>query len=221
VPRKRGYIALRAAGRFGAAIAAGVLAFLVVPVHAGIGLNLLVAWNVVAGVYLVLAWTHIAHADATETRRHARAEDVSAYIIFVIVLVAAFASLGAIEILLQGVQELPPLPKAVYVGLSFTALVLSWLLIHTVYTFHYARRYYDSHPVTKADVRGLDFPGGENPDYFDFAYYAFVIGMTSQVSDVSVASRHIRRITLLHGILSFLFNIGILALSINIFVSVI
>ena len=191
------------------------------PSHAGIGLNFLVAWNIAAAVYLVLAWTHIAHADATETRRHARTQDMSAFIIFVTVLVAAFASLGAIEILLEGVKDLPVLPKTLHVGLSFSALVLSWLLIHTVYTFHYARRYYDSHPVSDADVRGLNFPGTENPDYLDFAYYAFVIGMTSQVSDIAITSRHIRRITLLHGVLSFMFNIAILALSINIIVGVI
>jgi len=221
VPRKRGYVALRATGRFAVAFAAGVLAFFLVPAHAGTGLESLITWNVGAGVYLALAWAHIARADATETRRHARAEDVSAYFIFVTVLVAAFASLGAIELLLEGVKELPIVPKSLRVGLSFSALVLSWLLIHTVYAFHYARRYYDSHPITKADARGLDFPGGENPDYFDFAYYAFVIGMTSQVSDVAIASRHVRRMTLLHGVLSFFFNIAILALSINIIVSVI
>jgi uncharacterized membrane protein len=221
VPRQRWYVGLNATGRFAIALIAGVLAFFIVPAQTGIGLKFLSGWNVVAGVYLGLAWAHIAHADATETRRHARAQDVSAYIIFVTVLVTSFASVGAIEVLLEGVKNLPAFSKAVNVVLSLTALVLSWLLIHTVYTFHYARRYYDSHPVTKADVRGLEFPGGDNPDYLDFAYYAFVIGMTAQVSDVAVASRHIRRITLLHGILSFLFNIAILALSINIIVGVI
>ena len=219
--RERWYVRLHATGRFAVAAAVGVLAFLVVPAPASIGLKCLITWNLGAGSYLALAWAHIAQADATETRRHARAEDLSAYFIFVTVLVAAFASLGAIELLLEGVKELPLLPKSLRVGLSFTSLVLSWLLIHTVYTFHYARRYYDSHPTTKADVRGLDFPGGQNPDYFDFAYYAFVIGMTSQVSDVAVASAHLRRVTLLHGVLSFFFNIAIIALSINIIVSVI
>ena len=219
--RERWYVRLHATGRFAVAATVGVLAFLIVPAQEGIGLKSLITWNVSAGIYLALAWAHIAHASATETRRHARAEDLSAYFIFVTVLVAAFASLGAIELLQEGVKELPLVPKAMRVGLSFSSLVLSWLLIHTVYTFHYARRYYDSHPITKAAVRGLDFPGGESPDYFDFAYYAFVIGMTAEVSDVPVASRHIRRITLLHGILSFFVNIAIIALSINIIVSVI
>jgi uncharacterized membrane protein len=221
VPRARWYVRLHATGRFAVALAAGVLVFFVASAYAGIGLDFLVAWNVGAGVYLALAWAHIAGADATETRRHARAQDLSAYLIFVIVLVAAFASLGAIGLLLEGVKDLPLVSKALRVALSFSALVLSWLLIHTVYAFHYARRYYDAHAITKADVRGLDFPGGENPDYFDFAYYAFTVGMTAEVSDVSAASRHIRRITLLHGVLSFFFNIAIIALSINIIVSVI
>jgi len=221
VSRERRYVGLHATGRFAAALGAGIVALVVVPGRGGIGINYLVAWNVTAAVYLALAWTHITQADAGETRRHARAQDVSAFIIFVTVLVAAFASLGAIAILLEGVKDLHGLAKALHVGLSFSALVLSWLLIHTMYTFHYARRYYDSHPQTNADVRGLGFPGTENPDYLDFAYYSFVIGMTSQVSDVAVTSRHIRRITLLHGVLSFLFNIAILALSVNIIVGVI
>jgi uncharacterized membrane protein len=221
VRRERWYITLHVTGRFAAAFGVAVIALLVVPSRAGIGVNYLVAWNAAAAVYLALAWTHIVHADPSETRRYARAQDVSSYIIFVTVLIAAFASVGAIAILLEGVKDLRGLSKAVHVGLSLSALVLSWLLIHTVYTFHYARRYYDSHPATNADVRGLSFPGTENPDYFDFAYYAFVIGMTSQVSDVAVSSRHIRRITLLHGALSFLFNIAILALSVNIIVTVI
>jgi uncharacterized membrane protein len=94
-------------------------------------------------------------------------------------------------------------------------------LIHTVFAFHYAHRYYAGRLGESSAVAPLHFPGGREPDYADFAYYSFVVGMTSQVSDVSVTAHHMRRLTLIHGILSFIFNVAILALAVNIIVSVI
>jgi uncharacterized membrane protein len=183
--------------------------------------SLLVSWDVGAAVYLALAWLVIVRSDAKETRLHARAQDVAAYLIFVTVLVAAFASVAAITLLLGDVKELEPWPKAAHVFMSAFALLSSWLLIHTLYSFHYARRFYTSAPDTDEERHGLDFPGDGNPDYFDFAYYSFVVGMTSQVSDVDVTGRHMRRVTLMHSVLSFVFNVAVLALSVNIIVNVI
>ncbi len=98
------------------------------------------------------------------------------------------------------------------------AVIQSWLLIHTVFTLRYAHVFYRSEQ--EADVEGsgggLIFPGGHYPDYQDFAYFSFVVGMTCQVSDVNITSRSMRRLALLHGLLSFAFNTVILALSINI-----
>ena len=98
------------------------------------------------------------------------------------------------------------------------AVLASWLLIHTVFTLHYAHVFYRS--KQEADVEGLGggliFPGGDKPEYEDFAYFSFVVGMTCQVSDVNVTSCSMRRLTLLHGLLSFVFNTAILALTINI-----
>jgi uncharacterized membrane protein len=96
------------------------------------------------------------------------------------------------------------------------ALALSWLFIQTVFTFRYAHGYYFEEKQGEPDGPGLQFPGGLDPDYFDFLYYVFVVGMTSQVSDVQVTSREMRRLTLVHGVLSFGFNMLILALSINV-----
>jgi uncharacterized membrane protein len=113
------------------------------------------------------------------------------------------------------VKSLAFWPKALHLGLSIAAPVLCWMLIHTVFAFHYARRYYA--PASReAPAAGLKFPGLDEPDYFDFAYYSFVVGMTSQVSDVSVTSAQLRRTTLAHSALSFLFNIAVLAMSINV-----
>src|SRR2546429_367784 len=96
-------------------------------------------------------------------------------------------------------------------------LGLSWLLIHTLFAFHYARLYYFLSEGGDQHHRGLKFPNDDDePDYLDFAYYSFVVGMTSQVSDIAVLSRPMRRLTLIHGVLSFIYNIAILAMSINI-----
>jgi len=212
---------LRARYRLAIAVLAGVLASIAPGTGGSAALRFLIPWDVGAATYLVLAWIVIAHADARVTRRRARSQDVGAYVILVLVLTAAFASTAAITFLMQGVKELALWPKAVHLTLSVIALISSWLLIHTLYSFHYARRFYASRSDPDAEARGLNFPGRDNPDYFDFAYYSFVVGMTSQVSDVSINSHHMRRLTLVHGILSFVFNIAIFALSVNIIVTVI
>jgi len=207
--------------RFGCALAAALAAIAVEPTGWSNGLKFLVPWDVGAATYLVLAWTLIVRSDGSETRLHARAQDVAAYVIFIVVLVAAFASIVAIAVLVGEAKGLTGWHRAVYLALSVAALLSSWFLIHTLFSFHYARRFYASPEDADAEPRGLSFPGRGNPDYFDFAYYSFVVGMTSQVSDVSVTAHHMRRLTLIHGILSFIFNIAILALAINNIVGVI
>jgi uncharacterized membrane protein len=135
---------------------------------------------------------------------------------------AALASLMALTFLFKANENVSELAKIAHVGLSVIALATSWLLIHTRYAFHYAHRYYVSGGSKHNKILGgLSFPGDNPPDYFDFAYFSFVIGMTSQVSDVAITSRVMRRITLIHGLLSFAFNMGVLALSINIVASMI
>ena len=132
-------------------------------------------------------------------------------------IVAACMSLLAVILVLQEHKALQKI-GGLHLFMAAMAVIESWLLIHTVFTLHYAHVFYRS--MQEADVEGsgggLIFPGGDNPDYEDFAYFSFVVGMTCQVSDVNVSSRSMRRLTLLHGLLSFAFNTMILALSINI-----
>jgi uncharacterized membrane protein len=95
-------------------------------------------------------------------------------------------------------------------------MLLSWIMVHTVFTFHYAHMYYDVPDEGSSKISGgLDFPGEKEPDYIDFAYFSFVIGCTFQVSDVEISSRKIRRMALLHGLLSFGLNTFVVALTIN------
>ncbi len=207
--------------RFGLALGAAAITFAVQPADWSLGLRFLVPWDTGAVAYLLLVWALIVRSDPTETRLHARAQDVAAFGIFVVVLVAAFASIAAIASLLGEAKDLEGWEKGWHVALSVIALLSSWFLIHTLYSFHYARRFYSSHQDPDSDPRGLNFPGRGNPDYYDFAYYAFVVGMTSQVSDVDITAHNMRRLTLIHSVLSFFFNIAILALAVNIIVSVI
>ena len=175
----------------------------------------LAGWCVSAAVYLVLTWW-LAHTfDAQRTRERAQALDQPNMVILVSMLVAIGASVVAIAMLLQQVKLLSGPARTGHIALGLVALVGSWLMMHTIYAFHYAHRYYIDQRDGSPDG-GLDFPGKDEPDYLDFLYYAYVVGMTSQVSDVQATSREMRRITLMHSVLAFGFNMLVLALSVNV-----
>jgi len=172
----------------------------------------LLGWCCGAGVYLGLAWWLAQRFDARRTRERALSLDPPSAWLLTVMLLAVAVSVAVIVMLLQQGKTLSVMPRTLHVALGCVALAESWLLIHTLYAFHYAHRYYQS----QAHTRGLEFPGQQEPDYFDFLYYAFVLGMAAQVSDVQVCSRQMRRITLMHSVLSFAFNMVVLALSINV-----
>ncbi len=176
----------------------------------------LLGWSVGIAVYLVLAWW-VCHAfDSKRTRERAQAQDEPSAVLLLLLVLATMACVAAITLLIQQSKGLEGLARGLHVGLAVLALVTSWLFIQTVFAFHYAHLYYFEEKQQEADGAGLQFPGGLDPDYFDFLYYSHVVGMTSQVSDVQVTSREMRRLTLVHGVLSFAFNMLIVALSINV-----
>ncbi|GGE03466.1 membrane protein [Polymorphobacter glacialis] len=110
---------------------------------------------------------------------------------------------------------------AVGISLAAATLILAWLFANTLFASHYAHVWYLPAETGSGDLGGLDFPGGDtDPDYWDFSYYAFVLGMTFQVSDVEVTSKRLRRLTLGHAVLAFFFNIAVVAISINLVASV-
>ena len=201
--------------RIVATLSCALIAYFAQPESIAWHTRLVGSWDVGTLVYLGLAWTIIRRADAKSTRAHALAQDTSGYIIFLFVLCAACASVVAIGFVVATIRDLAFWPKAWHLGLTLLALTSSWLLIQTVFAFHYARRYYVDLLEKAQHAGGLVFPGDPDPDYLDFAYYSFVVGMTSQVSDVQVTSRIMRHMTMVHGVLAFIFNIAVLALSIN------
>ncbi|WP_295527867.1 DUF1345 domain-containing protein [uncultured Pseudacidovorax sp.] len=179
----------------------------------------LLGWCAAVAAYLGWAVWQARIFDAAQVKARARSLDPPGPIILAIVSAAILSSVIAIGLLLQQVKQLGGVERGAHIVLGMVALAGSWLMIHTVYAFHYAHRYYrdDGTP----DEGGLDFPGKADPDYADFMYYAFVVGMTSQVSDVQVTTREMRRLTLMHSVLSFGFNMVVLALSINVAAGVI
>ncbi|SCK59910.1 Uncharacterized membrane protein [Variovorax sp. HW608] len=182
----------------------------------------LIGWCVGAAVYLLPAWRLAEISNAQGTRHRAQALDQPRASILAVMLTAVGVSAIVIAMLLQRVPHLCGAQRVGHIALGLLALACSWLLIHTIYAFHYAHRYYQAecgeqgHQGHQGHLAGLDFPGKAEPDYFDFLYYSFVVGMTSQVSDVQVRSREMRRLTLVHGVLAFAFNMLVLALSINV-----
>ncbi len=171
------------------------------------------AWDGFAVVALVLTWITILTLRPTEIRSLAEREDPSRLASLVLVVIGAVAALLAVLVLLQESMQMTGADRTGAIVLALSAVVMAWMLIHTVFTLRYAHQYYDS----PAGTRPLDFPGmDDSPDYLDFAYFAFVIGMTAQTADVGVRGQAIRRTVLLHGLVAFGFNTAVVALSIGI-----
>jgi uncharacterized membrane protein len=168
--------------------------------------------------FLFLSWIEMLKATPESMSRNAKFQDDGRVVILSLILATACASLLAIGFILHDSKGLSSGPLFLHVTLSISTIVGSWLLVHTIFASHYAKDYYqdDSSTLEIDDIGGLDFPNCSQPDYWDFLYFSFVVGMTSQVSDVQVLSRSMRRLTLFHSVLSFFFNTAIVAMSINI-----
>ncbi len=201
-------------------LAAGVLVYAATTGFESRTTQFIAAWDAFVLVELALAWTAILQAHPEEIRRTVRLQDTGRTLIFVLVVLAACAAFGAIALVLGPVPLAGPLP--IHLPLSIAAIIGSWLLMHTMFALRYAHLYYSG---TSGDIPAgtapLLFPSEHRPDYLDFAYFSFVIGMTSQVSDVQISSRRLRRLALVHGMIAFGFNTMILALTINVVSNVI
>jgi uncharacterized membrane protein len=179
--------------------------------------KLLIGWNVAAALYLALALYQMWRSDVHRIRRRAAMQDESQIMILVLTVAAAIASLAAIFSELATTGNAPRQPGQLV--LATTTIVLSWAFIHVMFALHYAHEYYGD--GRDHIIGGLQFPDDKEPDYWDFMYFSFVIGMCAQVSDVTISSKSIRRTVLVHGIISFLFNAALLALTVNIAASAI
>jgi uncharacterized membrane protein len=201
----------------GAWLLAGPLALVVafiVPAHLGWIVRAFAGWDAAMLVLLGLPWLLILQSDTERTRRRAAAEDPGRVGVLVLGLLASLIGLTAATALLRQPQNFAPSGQAdLLVGLGIVAVVSAWVLLHTAFTFHYAHLYYRD----GGRPGGMTFEGGP-PDDLDFAYFAFTIGMTFQTSDVTITDKAVRRVALLHAVLSFVFNTAVLALAVNLIV---
>lgn len=179
---------------------------------------ILLTWSTFAFSVVLLDWIVILTCHPKGVRGMAGLADSSRTMIFIFIMIAAIVSLGAIVFLLKSPKDATETQVTGHVLLSMGAVIISWCMVHTIFTMRYAHMYYDNDTDDgkKKASGGLQFPGGEEPDYLDFVYFSFVLGTTFQVSDIEIASRPIRRLALVHGLISFAFNTVILALSINV-----
>jgi uncharacterized membrane protein len=203
----------RALGRLGVALVLALLATEVLSIRFSVPVQLLGGWDAGGIGMLFLAWTIIVRCDAAKTQEKAGAEDPGRRTVYFIVLFTSFVTLFGATLISRHVKSVAsagegPLLAALCLG----AVAISWGLTHTSFTLRYAHLYYRE---DDEGVGGITFAGGEPPSYFDFAYFAFTIGMCFQVSDTTVTSCQIRRAVLAHALLSFAYTTVILAFVLN------
>jgi uncharacterized membrane protein len=150
-------------------------------------------------------------------RRRAAEQDEGQMAILSLVLLAATASIGAVALELSAAKTLHGLDKGLRVGLAFLTVTLSWFLVQLIFALHYAHEYFRTPDPAQPEVyaRGLAFPEGEVPDFWDFLHFSIVIGVASQTADIGFVSRSMRRTGTVHCVIAFVFNTAVLALGIN------
>jgi uncharacterized membrane protein len=199
--------------RVAVAASLGIVAGIVASMATVPQVAILIGWDTSAGLLIALIWLAVLPMSSSETKRHASGEDPSIRLSESIVLSSGIALLAAVALVLVRAGSAAGATKAYLIALGVLSVALSWILVHTIFTLRYARSYFS------APVGGVDFNEDEPPTYLDFAYLALTIGMTFQVSDTNLTSKRIRRIALVHAMLSYLFGAVIVALVINVVAS--
>jgi uncharacterized membrane protein len=173
-----------------------------------------VLWNVFSISYIITSWIIFYTRPVADIEKMANKEDGSRIFVLISILVSSFASMFIVLLLMVSAGGSSELDIGKII-LSITGIMSSWTMLHTIFTLHYAHLYYSKNRDDDITISGLDFPREKKPDYVDFAYFSFIIGMTFQVSDVQINSRIIRRTALAHSLLAFALNTFVVALTIN------
>ena len=205
----------RAQIRFLIALAVGVAVFLFVPIEDLVP-RILAGWNAGGWLYLLLVAIKMGRAEIEGIKREAGIERESRIVVLVVVIFGSIFTMLALFAQLMAIKSEHGMDRSLSIGLSVSTIFLSWLLIHTVFALYYAHEFHtEGHGGARGQGGGLKFPDDRTPDYLDFLYFSFVVGTTAQTSDVDVCSRAMRRVVMLHGILSFFFNTAVIALAVN------
>jgi len=202
--------------RFYAAALLGLGLWVALGRHNGAPLSVIVAGDGFFGLYLIWTAVLVRRATPDVIRRKADIEDEGMPLIAAITVIGIGLSVASIFSLLNQSDS-----STLHLLLAIASVLLGWVTLHTIIAFRYAHLYYaraggEGAPGKRRDAKGLEFPGDDAPGIWDFLYYSFVVGMTAQVSDVQVTNSYMRRLTLGHGVASFLFNTVILALAVNV-----
>lgn len=211
---------MRARPRLLISIVFGILVGLVLPSDWRVTTRLLLGWNSGAFLYFILAGAMILTASHEKISGRAEAQDEGRFAILILTILASAMAIGAILAQLATVKDLTGLPKDLHISLAAVTIVSAWALIHLMFALHYAHEFVIERAANGSKPAkgrgGLHFPGSEAPDYVDFLYFSYVIGVASQTADVEITSPSMRRIALVHCVLAFFFNSAVLALTINI-----
>jgi uncharacterized membrane protein len=207
--------------RLGLSIMLAMTVFLLLPDSMHLDIHILIGW--ISGVlcFLTLVVLMMCSATPQKTRYRAQRKEAQHLAVFLLVVITACTSIfaiGLMQLMQDNKKDIPASSLELEVALSLVAILCSWFLTHTMFALHYATCYYRRDFLNEETgyAGGLDFPGDELPDYWDFMYFSFTLGMTAQTSDVSIPSLFMRRLSLGHGMIAFFFYMVILGSSVNV-----
>jgi uncharacterized membrane protein len=207
---------VRGRPRLFASAAIGIVAGLVMSDRIHPITRALLAWDLACLVLLVLSVQFFSSDRPGGMPADAERQEEGEWTVFWVTVGAVTASFIAILGEFALLKDLHEPSKSLHVGLVAVTLFVSWLVTHTIFAYRYAHEYYERDDATGKIIGGLQFPDDAEPDYWDFFYFSLVLGMTFQVSDVQITRRSLRRLAAAHGLLGFLYNTVLLALTINI-----
>ena len=175
-------------------------------------------WDLTCLWFIGLTLSHMRTQSLSDLKAHVAAHDEGQGIIVTVVLIAAAASLWAVGQELSLAKNAHGLAKGLRAGLALVTVALSWFTTQLIFALHYAHAYYAPDKATPEEddvIGGLNFPGGQEPENWDFVHFAAVIGVASQTADIAFTAKRLRRIGTVHSVISFAFNTAVLALTIN------
>ncbi|HWK85957.1 MAG TPA: DUF1345 domain-containing protein [Xanthobacteraceae bacterium] len=209
------YRSLRARPRMMVAALFGLAAALFIPADDFIT-HALLGWNAGVLLFIVLILAMMARTAAAKIRDRSIAEAEGRFTVLTLVIMAAAMILIAIALGIFSARELHGATRAIRLALTFVTVINSWVFVHIIFTIYYAHEYHAELKGKRGKPRGgLKFAGDELPDYWDFLYFSLTVGMTAQTSDTAVESRRMRRLVIVHGLVSFVFTTAVIALTVN------
>ena len=202
----------------------GILVYFFAPLPPDASTRLLISWNIAATCFLVVMIAMMLRSNDEDMQRRAQRTDEGRFAVLFSSVIAAVASLATIVVELSRIKDAGSNGATFYIGLSVVTILVSWSFIQIIFTEHYAHEYYmkthDGRRKRNEQGSGLGFPDERKPDYVDFLYFTVTIGVANQTADISIQSRPMRILVLMHSVISYFFNATILALSINIVSSI-